>query len=134
MGFVRAYQRYASWDSMNAHRPTFRTALARGLRERCPHCGEGELFQGWNHLCESCSVCGLRYEPRTGDTWFFMYMSTAGLTGMLVVIMFLIRPRVLWVGQAVVMVTALVLMLLSLPRRKGIAVALDYLVSRGSEG
>jgi hypothetical protein len=53
---------------------------------------------------------------------------------MLVVIMFLIRPRVLWVGQAVVMVAALVLMLLSLPLRKGVAVALDYLASRGPEG
>ena len=117
---------------MSASKPTFRTALIRGLRGQCPRCGEGGLFQGWNHLNESCPVCGLRYEPRTGDTWFFMYMSTAGMTGLLVVIMFLIRPRVLWVGQAVVMVTALVLMLLSLPMRKGIAVALDYLVSRES--
>jgi uncharacterized protein (DUF983 family) len=117
---------------MSLPRPTLRTAVARGLRRRCPRCGEGELFQGWNHLRESCPVCGLRYEPRTGDTWFFMYMSTAGLTGVLVVIMFLIRPRVLWVGQAVVMVVALLLMGLSLPLRKGVAVALDYLVSRES--
>lgn len=110
-------------------RPTFRTAVTRGLRRRCPRCGEGELFQGWNHLRETCPVCGLRYEPRTGDTWFFMYMTTAGMTGVLVVIMFLLRPRVLWIGQAIVMVAALVLMGLSLPFRKGVAVALDYLVS-----
>lgn len=111
--------------------PTVRTAVARGLRGRCPRCGEGTLFQGWNHLLESCPVCGLRYEPRSGDTWFFMYMSTAGLTGMLVVIMFLLRPRVLWVGQILVLVAALAVMGLSLPLRKGVAVALDYLVSRG---
>jgi uncharacterized protein (DUF983 family) len=118
---------------MSEPRPTFRTAVMRGLRARCPRCGEGELFQGWNRLRETCSVCGLRYEPRTGDTWFFMYMSTAGMTGALVVIMFLVRPRVLWIGQAVVLVAALVVMLLSLPLRKGVAVALDYLVSRGAE-
>ena len=115
--------------TMSEPRPTFRTAVTRGLRGRCPRCGEGELFQGWNHLRETCSVCGLRYEPRTGDTWFFMYMTTAGMTGVLVVIMFLIRPKVLWIGQAVVMVAALVLMGLSLPLRKGVAVALDYLAS-----
>ena len=114
-------------------RPTFRTAVTRGLRGRCPRCGEGELFQGWNRLRETCPACGLPLEPRIGDTWFFMYMTTAGMTGMLVVIMFLIRPKVLWIGQAVVLVAALVLMGLSLPFRKGVAVALDYLVSRGSE-
>jgi hypothetical protein len=75
-------------------------------------------------------VCGLRFEPRTGDTWFFMYMSTAGLTGLLVVILFLVRPRVLWIGQVAVLVAAFVLIGLSLPLRKGVAVALDYLVSR----
>ena len=117
---------------MSLPKPTVRTAVARGLRGRCPRCGGGELFQGWNHLRESCSACGLRYEPRTGDTWFFMYMSTAGLTGVLVVIMFLLRPRVLWVGQAIVMAAALALMGLSLPLRKGVAVALDYLVNRES--
>ena len=62
-----------------------------------------------------------------------MYMSTAGLTGLLVVTMFLLRPRVLWVGQLVVCVAAVVLIGLSLPYRKGIAVALDYLAGRGSE-
>ncbi len=113
--------------------PTFRTALARGLRGRCPRCGEGTLFQGWNHLRDACESCGLRFEPRTGDTWFFMYVSTAGLTGVLVVIMFLLRPKVLWVGQVLVLLAALAVMGLSLPLRKGVAVALDYLVSRGAD-
>ena len=87
----------------------------------------------WNRLHETCSVCGLAFERRTGDTWFFMYMSTAGLTGLLVVTMFLLRPRVLWIGQLVVCVAAVVLIGLSLPYRKGIAVALDYLIGRGGE-
>ncbi len=116
--------------TMSEERPTFRTAVMRGLRGRCPRCGQGELFQGWNHLQETCSVCGLAFEPRTGDTWFFMYMTTGGMTGALIVIMFLIRPKILWIGQAIVLVAALVLMGLSLPLRKGVAVALDYLVSR----
>jgi len=86
------------------------------------------MFQGWNHLHERCAVCGLEIEARSGDTWFFMYMSTAGLTGSLVVAMFLIRPRVIWIGQLVVCLAAIAIIGFSLPYRKGIAVALDYFV------
>jgi len=111
-------------------RPSFKQALLRGLRHRCPRCGEGPLFAGWNRLHERCAVCGLAFERRSGDTWFFMYMSTAGLTGLLVVTMFLIHPRVIWIGQIVVCLVAVALIGLSLPYRKGIAVALDYLLER----
>jgi len=102
--------------------------ILRGLRRRCPRCGEGPLFHGWNRLRESCPVCGLRYEERSGDTWFFMYMTTAGLTGVLVVLMFLVRPRTIWVGQIVILAAAIVVIGLSIPLRKGVAVALDYLI------
>ena len=84
----------------------------------------------WNRLRDFCPVCDLHFEPHSGDTWFFMYMTTAGLTGVLVVLMFLVRPAVLWVGQIVILVAAVVVIGFSLPRRKGLAVALDYLVER----
>jgi uncharacterized protein (DUF983 family) len=109
------------------------TILRRGLRRRCPRCGEGPLFQGWHHLRDACPVCGLRYETNAGDTWFFMYMSTAGLTGSLVVLMFLLRPRVIWVGQLIVSIAAVLVIGVSLPYRKGLAVALNYLVERGKK-
>ncbi len=109
--------------------------VLRGLRRRCPRCGEGPLFEGWHRLRESCPVCDLVYEPRSGDTWFFMYMTTAGLTGCLVVVMFLVRPRVLWIGQLAILGAAIVVIGLSLPYRKGVAVALDYLIERrGQQG
>ena len=68
-----------------------------------------------------------------GDTWFLMYMTTAGLTGSLVVAMFLIRPRVVWVGQLLVCLAAVAIIGLSLPYRKGLAVAINYLVERGKQ-
>lgn len=110
--------------------PSFFQALFRGFRRRCPRCGVGPLFAGWNRLHERCGVCGLAFERRSGDTWFFMYMSTAGLTGLLVVIMFVLRPRVIWIGQLLVGLVAVAVIGLSLPYRKGIAVALDYLLER----
>jgi uncharacterized protein (DUF983 family) len=109
-------------------------ALRRGFRRRCPRCGEGPLFAGWNRLREACPVCGLRYERHTGDTWFFMYMSTAGLTGVLVVCMFLLRPGIVWLGQIAVAAAALVVIGLTLPYRKGVAVAIDYLIERSTAG
>ena len=112
--------------------PNPRLALRRGFAGRCPRCGVGGLFAGWNRLHERCSSCGLPFERSSGDTWFFMYMTTAGLTGCLVVAMFLVRPRVVWLGQIAVFAAALVVIGLTLPRRKGLAVAIDYLVERRS--
>lgn len=109
-------------------RPTVRQAILRGLRQRCPRCDQGPLFAGWNRLHDHCAVCGLAFESRSGDTWFFMYMSTAGLSGLFIVAMFLLRPRVIWVGQILVSLGAVAVIGLSLPYRKGIAVALDYLI------
>lgn len=113
---------------------TLREAILRGLRKRCPRCGEGPLFAGWNQLRESCPACGLAYEKRAGDTWFFMYMSTGALTGILLIVLFLIRPRVVWIGQLLVSVAAVALIGLTLPYRKGIAVALDYLIDAKGAG
>ena len=48
-----------------------RTALRRGLRKRCPHCGEGRLYSGWSQL-ERCSSCGLVYSRNPGDVWAFI--------------------------------------------------------------
>jgi uncharacterized protein (DUF983 family) len=116
-----------------AEEPPPLRAVLRGLSGHCPRCGEGVLFRGWNRLYERCAACGLPFERHTGDTWFFMYMSTAGLTGALVVAMFLLRPRVVWAGQIVVFLAAIGLIVLTLPYRKGVAVALDYLVGRRTE-
>jgi uncharacterized protein (DUF983 family) len=33
---------------------------------RCPHCGEGPLFDGWLAIHPTCSVCGARYERWEG--------------------------------------------------------------------
>ncbi|MBX3577885.1 MAG: DUF983 domain-containing protein [Rhizobiaceae bacterium] len=33
-------------------------AMSRGFRGRCPHCGEGALFQGFVKVVDRCAVCG----------------------------------------------------------------------------
>lgn len=59
-----------------------------------------------------------------------MYISTACLTGMIVVGMLLIRPDNFWVGRSMVLVIALTVIAGSLPYRKGVAIAIEYLVER----
>jgi uncharacterized protein (DUF983 family) len=33
-------------------------AISRGLRCRCPNCGEGKLFRAYLKVADNCSVCG----------------------------------------------------------------------------
>ena len=43
------------------------TALKRGLRGRCPRCGEGKLFRAFLKVDNNCSVCGLDFTPHRAD-------------------------------------------------------------------
>jgi uncharacterized protein (DUF983 family) len=36
-------------------------AISRGLRGRCPQCGEGHLFRGFLTMRPRCESCGLDY-------------------------------------------------------------------------
>jgi len=108
--------------------PDLLTVLKRGLRARCPQCGESKIFSGWNKLVDECPVCGCGLERRGGGSWFFTYMSTAFLTGIIVVFMLLFRMPSLILQIAVVVAAWFLLILLTLPIRKSIAIAIDYLV------
>ena len=37
-------------------------SIAAVLRGRCPHCGQGKLFNGFLDIAPSCGVCGLNYD------------------------------------------------------------------------
>jgi uncharacterized protein (DUF983 family) len=43
------------------------TAILRGLRARCPHCGEGKLFRGYLKPVANCAVCGEAYSHIRAD-------------------------------------------------------------------
>ncbi len=62
-----------------------------------------------------------------------MYYSTAIFTGFIVIAMLLVRPANLWLGRFVVFLSAFVLIVLTLPYRKGLALAIDYLSERRTE-
>src|SRR5947207_3385064 len=45
---------------------SYPTALSRGLRLRCPRCGEGRLFRQLLAMHRSCGHCGFVYERAPG--------------------------------------------------------------------
>jgi uncharacterized protein (DUF983 family) len=40
--------------------------LRRGLRQRCPVCGKGKIFQGFFKTYERCPVCNFTFEREPG--------------------------------------------------------------------
>lgn len=43
------------------------SAMARGARGRCPHCGEGRLFSSFLKVAERCDVCGVAFHHHRAD-------------------------------------------------------------------
>jgi uncharacterized protein (DUF983 family) len=102
------------------------TALRRGLRKRCPHCGEGRLFAGWSQL-ETCSVCGLVYVRNPGDTWAYTIFGDRLPIGVMIVLIYFGAARLpLALGTILLAVLAAILIWTS-PNRWGAGIALHYL-------
>ncbi len=103
-----------------------RTALRRGLRKRCPHCGKGRLFSGWSHL-ERCSSCGLVFARNPGDTWAFTIFGDRLPIGAMIVLIYFGVGR--WnpeLGLTLLVVLA-VLLVWTAPNRWGAGISLHYL-------
>ena len=103
-----------------------RTALWRGLRKRCPHCGEGRLVSGWSQL-ERCSNCGLVFAGSPGDLWAFTIIGNrVPVAAMIALIYFgVVRShRVLGLTMLVVLAS---LVVWTAPMRWGASIALHYL-------
>ncbi|MEQ8165157.1 MAG: DUF983 domain-containing protein, partial [Alphaproteobacteria bacterium] len=61
--------------SERAYRPV--APLRAGLRQRCPRCGEGRLFDGYLKVAERCPVCGLelgRHDSGDGPAVFVIFI------------------------------------------------------------
>ena len=103
------------------------TALRRGLRKCCPHCGEGRLFSGWSRPIARCSGCGLVFERNPGDTWAFTIMGDRLPIGAIMVIIYfgVVRSHPLLGLTMLVVLTGLVIW--TAPNRWGVGIALHYL-------
>lgn len=52
--------------SLPLRSPGVLAMLRRGLRLRCPRCGDGALYQSAFTMAERCSECGFKFEREQG--------------------------------------------------------------------
>jgi uncharacterized protein (DUF983 family) len=106
-------------------RPDLRTAIKRGIAERCPICGGGKLFRSYLKLADRCSSCGAplaEFRADDGPAW-----ATILIVGHLMVPFLIIAARSdapNWVYFAVLFPLIIAMTLALLPRVKGVFVAL----------
>lgn len=102
--------------------------IARGLRCRCPRCGEGALFSGFLNLRPRCEKCGLDFAfADAGDGPAVFVILFAGFlvvfAALGVEVMF--KPPY-WVHAALWLPLILLVTLAPLRPLKGLLIALQY--------
>ena len=112
------------------------TAILRGIRGRCPNCGQGRLLHHYLKVVDHCPVCGEAYgHLRADDAAPWM---TILITGHIVVpIALLVESRFdppLWLQMSIWPAAIVAMALALLPRCKGIVLALLWsMKAEGSE-
>jgi uncharacterized protein (DUF983 family) len=113
---------------------TFRV-LIRGVRKRCPRCGERRIFDGFFTLKTRCPACDLRFEKEEGGFLGAMALNYA------VAIAFWLVVMIIGVALTVPVVPVAPLLAMSIgvlaavpvwfyPRSKALWAAIEYLVAR----
>ena len=110
--------------------PVVPTALpiGRGLRGRCPACGQGRLFQGFLGLRPACEHCGLDYgfaDAGDGPAVFAILIGGAIVVFAALMTEVAYRPPY-WLHAALWLPLILIVTLAPLRPIKGLLIALQY--------
>jgi uncharacterized protein (DUF983 family) len=102
--------------------------IARGLRGRCPRCGEGRLFQGLLTLRAKCDHCGLDYNfADAGDgPAVFVILIGGGIVVFAALLTEVVYQPPYWVHAALWLPLILIVTLAPLRLIKGLLIALQY--------
>jgi uncharacterized protein (DUF983 family) len=102
--------------------------IGRGLRGRCPRCGEGRLFHGFLSIRPACERCGLDYGFADAGDGPAVFVILIG--GFIVVFAALMTEVVYqppyWVHAALWLPLVLIVTLVPLRLVKGLLIALQY--------
>ncbi|MEK9723863.1 MAG: DUF983 domain-containing protein [Rhodospirillaceae bacterium] len=111
-----------------ASRPDQPTALLRGILGRCPNCGTAPLFRAYLKQVDACAACATRFGHIRADD-FPPYL-TILVVGHIVVPSAVLSVEYLTVSTAQLLAIFLpltaVLMVVFLPRLKGLILALMW--------
>lgn len=116
-------------DERPMNRPIW-PAIKRGMRLKCPNCGEGKLFRSYLKVANSCESCG---EPlhhhRADDAPAYFTMFIVGhiiVAGVMALENGSNPPPPYWVHALIWIPSLIILSLVSLPIIKGILVAYQW--------
>ena len=106
----------------------FVQSMLRGLKGRCPHCGQGKLFRSYLKVQDTCPTCAhnlSKYPADDGPAYFTILM-----VGHMVVAPLLLFPVIWQASPAIVLPATLIplalVSLLLLPLNKGWLIGLLY--------
>ena len=109
--------------------PALAAVLMRGLKRRCPRCGEGRLFDGFLSVAPHCQACGLDFDfadAGDGPAVFIMMIVGFIVVGLALYVEFTFGPPY-WVHAVLWIPLILVLGLGLLRPVKGWLIAQQYL-------
>jgi uncharacterized protein (DUF983 family) len=104
------------------------SAISRGLRGRCPQCGEGHLFSGFLGLRPRCDKCGLDFDfadAGDGPAIFVILIGGFIVVFAALIVEVLYRPPY-WVHAALWLPLILLVSLLPLRLLKGLLIDLQF--------
>ena len=102
--------------------------IARGLRGRCPRCGDGHLFQGFLTVRPRCEKCGLDYsfaDAGDGPAVFVILIGGAIVVFAALMTEVVYQPPY-WLHAVLWLPLILIVTLLPLRMVKGLLIALQY--------
>jgi len=113
---------------MTSQPPPNDLPIGRGLRGRCPRCGEGRLFQGFLSLRSACDRCGLSYNfADSGDgPAVFVILIGGGIVVFAALMTEVIYQPPYWVHAVLWVPLILIVTLAPLRLIKGLLIALQY--------
>ncbi|HZD89120.1 MAG TPA: DUF983 domain-containing protein [Pseudolabrys sp.] len=112
----------------HSNSPSTATPIVRGLRGRCPRCGEGHLFEGFLNLRARCEHCDLDYsfaDVGDGAAVFVILIGGFIVVFAAMVVEFTYQPPY-WVHAALWLPLILLFTLGPLRPIKGVLLALQY--------
>ncbi len=103
-------------------------AIARGLRHRCPACGEGALYERYLKLRPSCEVCGEDFTHARADDGpaYLSILLTAKVMGTTQLLVYQLWQPPAWVMAVSFSIGVVVMALALLPRFKGLIVGVQW--------
>ncbi len=103
-------------------------SVERGWRRKCPHCGSGQMFQGYLKVRDTCQVCNEElHHHRADDGPAYLTILIVGhiMAPFMHILFVNYRPEPL-VMFTILAVGCVALSLYLLPRLKGVVVSIQW--------